>query len=286
MTVREVNSPPVLDEIPPQTVDELSELTFTATATDPDDPDGDGLSFSLGGTPPEGASINATTGTFSWTPTEQQGPGNHTATVSVSDGAGGTDSRDVHITVNEVNSPPTLSTPSTAVAFELAEMMAFTANATDPDHPPDDLTFSLDNPPEGASIDPVTGTVRWTPTEHQDGVAEIRVVVSDGRGGSDSGSTYVIVVEMNEPPVISPIPEPAGSVLSPFSFYIRATDADVPANTLTYDLVDPPPGASIDPFTGLFSWAPNGGGEGPVLVGVCGPCKPNAQEGRSPGRET
>ncbi len=32
------NQPPTLDDIPPQIVDELSTLTFTATATDPDLP--------------------------------------------------------------------------------------------------------------------------------------------------------------------------------------------------------------------------------------------------------
>lgn len=258
------NQPPTLDDIPSQTVDELSELTFTVSASDPDLP-ADVLHFSLSGEPPSGASIDPSSGIFFWTPAENQN-GTHILNVTVSDGAGGADHQAVQVTVNEVNSPPTLSTPSVALAFELAEMTPFTANATDPDYPPDVLTFSLVDPPEGASIDPVTGTVRWTPTERQDGVAEIRVVVSDGRGGSDSGSTYVIVVETNEPPVISPVPEPAGSALSSFNFYVRATDADTPANTLTYDLVDPPAGASIDSLTGLFSWAPDGGEEGPILV--------------------
>jgi hypothetical protein len=47
--------------------------TFTATATDSDLP-AQALTFSLVSAPP-GAAIDASTGAFSWTPTEAQGPG-------------------------------------------------------------------------------------------------------------------------------------------------------------------------------------------------------------------
>ena len=68
-----VNIAPVLGDIGEKSVDELSELSFTATATDEYIPAGT-LTFSLDEAP-EGAVIDAGTGAFSWTPTEAQGPG-------------------------------------------------------------------------------------------------------------------------------------------------------------------------------------------------------------------
>src|SRR5439155_10867334 len=35
-----------------------------------------------------------------------------------------------------------------------------------------------------------------------------------------------------------------------------ATDSDVPANTLTFSLVSPPAGMSIDPSSGVLTWTP------------------------------
>ena len=68
------NRPPVLTAIPNQTIPEQSLLSFTATATDPDA--GQKLTFSLGADAPDGASIEAASGLFTWTPSEQLGPGN------------------------------------------------------------------------------------------------------------------------------------------------------------------------------------------------------------------
>ena len=90
------NAPPVLDAIGPQRVDEHATLTFTASATDIN---GDTLLYSLAGSPPSGASINSTTGAFSWTPTASQ-IGMHTITVRVADAASATDSEDVTVTVS------------------------------------------------------------------------------------------------------------------------------------------------------------------------------------------
>src|SRR5262249_12353008 len=59
-----VNHPPVLAAIAPQTVVKTTADTFTAVATDQD---GDALTYSLIGAP-TGATINAQTGAFSWTP--------------------------------------------------------------------------------------------------------------------------------------------------------------------------------------------------------------------------
>jgi N-acetylmuramoyl-L-alanine amidase len=111
------NTPPVLGAIGNKTGNENSAITFTATATDANA--GDILTFSLDAGAPASASINPSSGAFSWTPTEVEGPGTYVVTVRVTDN--GTpvqnDSESITITVNEVNSAPIL-TLGTALATE------------------------------------------------------------------------------------------------------------------------------------------------------------------------
>ncbi|MGE3640779.1 MAG: S8 family serine peptidase, partial [Pirellulales bacterium] len=75
------NVGPVLAAIGNKSVSEGSLLTFTASATDANS--GQTLTYSLASGAPAGATINATTGVFSWTPTEAQGAGSYSVTVRV-----------------------------------------------------------------------------------------------------------------------------------------------------------------------------------------------------------
>jgi hypothetical protein len=95
------NSVPLLTAVPTAaTIPELQPYTFDADAADADLP-AQPLTFSLLGGP-SGATIDATTGVFLWTPTEAQGPGDYTFTVRVSDGLANTDQL-VTLQVTEVS---------------------------------------------------------------------------------------------------------------------------------------------------------------------------------------
>lgn len=100
-TIYPVNSAPVISGIPssPVTTPELATYSFDANATDSTIP-AQTLSFSLSGAP-NGAVIDPTTGVFTWTPSEAQGPGTYTFTVMVSDGSL-TDSEALTINVTEI----------------------------------------------------------------------------------------------------------------------------------------------------------------------------------------
>ncbi len=82
ITVAEVNQTPVLAAIGNQSIVAGSLLTFTAAASDVDLP-ANNLSFSLGSGAPVGATIDPSSGQFSWTP--PAGTGNHTVIIRVSD---------------------------------------------------------------------------------------------------------------------------------------------------------------------------------------------------------
>jgi hypothetical protein len=171
------NIPPVVDPINDQAVDELVELAFTVTAHDLDEP-AQTLTFCFI-TAPEGASINATTGEFTWTPTEAQGPTTSSVEVCVYDGdmfgfGGG-----FTIQVNEVNMDPTLD-PIGNQSVAVGETLTFTSTASDGDLPAQTLTFSLDGAPAGALIDPATGEFSWDTTGVVPGNFTFDVCVSDG----------------------------------------------------------------------------------------------------------
>jgi hypothetical protein len=175
--IPETNASPVLASIPAQTVNEGALLAFTASATDADLP-ANTLAYSLLNAP-AGAAIVASTGAFTWTPTEAQGPGSYSFTVRVSDGAL-THDQSVSVTVNEANAAPVLAAIPDQTVDEGA-LLSFTASATDADLPANTLAYSLLNAPAGAAIDGVTGVFTWTPTEIQGPATyEFTVRVSDG----------------------------------------------------------------------------------------------------------
>lgn len=95
-----LDTAPILSGVPASqvTIPELSSYSFDANATDSTVP-AQTLSFSLTNAP-TGANINPTTGVFTWTPSETQGPGTYTFTVVVSDGSL-SDSQSVNIKVTE-----------------------------------------------------------------------------------------------------------------------------------------------------------------------------------------
>lgn len=194
--VNEVNVAPILGSIGNQTVDEETALTFTATATDSDLP-ANTLSFSLVGAP-TGASIDASTGAFSWTPAEADGPGTHSFDVVVTDNGSPamSDSETITVTVNEVNVAPVLGEIAN-VTTQWDDEVTFTATATDHDIPANTLTFSLVGAPAGASINASSGLFTWDPASSQIGVHTFDVVVTDNGTPnlSDSQSVTITVTK-------------------------------------------------------------------------------------------
>ncbi len=79
-----LNDAPTLNAIGNQTVNVGNTLNFTAVGSDIDLPP-QTLSYSLTGSVPGGATINSSSGAFSWTPTAAQGGEIYTLTVRVTD---------------------------------------------------------------------------------------------------------------------------------------------------------------------------------------------------------
>ncbi len=273
VTVNEVNVAPVLAAIGNKTVNELVALTFTATATDADLPTNT-LTFSLDAGAPAGATINGSTGAFSWTPTEAQGPGSFPITIRATDNGAPpmSDFEVITVTVNEVNVAPVVTNPGNKTVNELVAL-TFTVTATDADVPANTIAWSLDaGAPAGAAIVTGTGAFSWAPTEAQGpGTYPVTIRATDNGTPAMSGIAAITITvnEVNVAPILVPIGNKAGTVGVAITFTATATDADIPANTLTFSLdAGAPAGATINSSTGAFSWTPAANGGFPVTVRV------------------
>ena len=269
------NQVPVLARISNMTNSEGSLLTFTATATDADLPD-QKLIYSLSPSAPSGAAIDPVSGVFTWTPSEAQGPSTNLVTVSVRDNGSPilTNTQTITIVITEVNVPPVLGAIGSKSVGE-GSLLTFTATATDADLPAQQLSYSLLNAPAGAVINSASGVFTWTPGETQGpGGYSVTVRVTDNGSPALSASEIITITvkEVNVAPVLATIGDKSVIQGSNLTFTATATDADVPAQTLTYSLAGTPlAGASVHPSSGVFTWTPNasqGGGIYPVTVQV------------------
>jgi len=261
--VNEVNQAPSLAAIADQTIAEGSPLTLTASATDSDLP-ANTVTYSLDVGAPAGTMINATSGAFSWTPTEAQGPGSYSITVRVSDGGSSplADTKTFNVSVTESNQAPTLAAIPNQTVNE-GQALSFTATATDLDLPANTVTLTATHTIPGTqpviTASPGQLVFSWTPSEAQ-GPGDYDVTVRATDNGQPQFSSqqivHIHVNEMNQSPVIT---VPASMTVNEgqaVTFTASAVDADLPANTITFALVKPPSptSASIVGATGAVSW--------------------------------
>ena len=111
ITVSEVNVAPVLAAIGNRSVVQGSLLTVHGQRDGRRSPGPDARTYSLDAGAPAGATINATTGVFSWTPSVSQALGNYSVTVRVTDNGSPaqSDFETITVTVTNVNVAPVLA---------------------------------------------------------------------------------------------------------------------------------------------------------------------------------
>ena len=247
------------------TVDETDPVELTVTVADTDLPE-QTMTFALGPGAPAGATIDSVSGEFTWTPDEADGPGVFPVEVIVTDDVGLAVATQFTIHVREVNSLPILDGVGDFTVNE-KESITFTATATDADVPAQRMVFGLGSgAPTGASIDPFLGHFHWKPGEgHGPGEYTFEIYVLDEMGGRAARDITIHVLDINEPPVLVVPSHLTVDENETTAFTATATDADLPAQAVTFSLGPAAPAdALIDPTTGEFAWTPSetdGGGD-------------------------
>ncbi|GFM24908.1 MULTISPECIES: Ig-like domain-containing protein [Mycobacteriaceae] len=265
------NQAPVAGTPGQQTVDpETGSVTGSLGFTDPD---GDELVYTATDPTNGSVTIDAQTGTFTYTPAtrpeagEPDGADAFTVTATDPDGLSASATIDVPVTAlpdpdNRAPVPGALGQQS--VDPETGAVTA-TFSFTDPDG--DELTYTASTPATGTvTLDAQTGTYTYTPDPEarpafgdEDGVDAFTLTASDGQASSTIG-VEVPVTALPEPDNQAPVagtpgeqtvdPE-TGSVTGSLGF----TDPD--GDELTYTATDPTNGSvTIDAQAGTFTYTP------------------------------
>ena len=252
------NHPPVLPAPTVVTIMRTNVLVFTNTATDIDVP-AQTLTYQLL-SGPSGASVDAN-GIVRWTPSSA---GANFFQTKVTDNGlpAKSATNSFYVVVNEPvapeNHPPVLP-PSGVVSMLKLTPLVYVNTAIDADQPPQALTYQLLVSPSGATID-VNGIVHWTPATVGTNYFQAKVTDNGSPAKSATNSFYVIVSEPvsseNHPPVLPRPTVVTALKLTETVITNTATDIDLPAQLLTYELLAKPDGATID-SNGIVRWTPS-----------------------------
>ncbi|WP_373228587.1 LamG-like jellyroll fold domain-containing protein [Cohnella sp.] len=159
---------PVLAAIGNKTVVAESTLTFTVQATNA----AAEVVYGVEGLP-AGASFNAETQTFNWTPAKEQG-GVHSVTFTATSGELAS-SQTIKITVK---GQPIIE-PDTTVELTAKQLFTYQVPATDPTG--EELVYSVGELPTGALFDAAAGVFSWMPSQADYGNHLVTFTVSNGR---------------------------------------------------------------------------------------------------------
>nr|WP_264010167.1 cadherin-like domain-containing protein [Mycolicibacterium flavescens] len=252
IAVTEVNDPPVAND-DSFTTDEDRQLTGNVLDNDTD-VDGNPLGAVVVSGPSNGTLTLNADGTFTYTPNANFS-GTDTFTYAASDGSL-SDTALVTISVTAVNDPPVATNDSFTGTEDNPVSGNVLTNDVDADN--DTLTAAVVSGPSRGTLNfNPDGTFTYTPNANYSGTDSFTYSVSDGQGGTATGTVTITVSAVNDAPVAnndsfvtdedSPL---AGNVLD--------NDTDIEGNTLTAAVVSGPSRGTLNfNADGSFTYTPN-----------------------------
>jgi len=179
--------------------------------------------------------------------------------LSVYDQAGESDVQYFAAAQLQVNQKPQITSSAISSAVQ-GQAYSFVVEAQDP-NPGDGLTFSLLSPPEGLSIDPLTGRVTANENVVPQQGLNYTVRVTDLSGlYQDQNHAVIVEAADNLPPVISPVPVLYVEVGELLGYQIEAVDPE--GQTLDFGLSSAPDRLYLNGQTGYVEWLPSLGDVG------------------------
>jgi len=279
------HAPTVATPIPDKSTAEDAAFSYIVPTTSFTDPDaGDVLTYSAtltsGGALPSWLSFNASTRTFSGTPTNSN-VGTISVRVTAKDTGNLTVSDDFNLTVTNTNDAPTLVTAVPTQSGTQGQAFSYVVPAAtfaDVDVG-DTLTYSLKRAdgtalPAWLTFNASTRTLTGTPANADVGSLSLKVTATDVAGAAASSTFTLNVANVNDAPVVAnAIPDQSATPGTAFSYVVAATafsDPDV-GDTLSYtatlsDGSALPAWLSFNPTTRTFSGTPSATGTIAVKV--------------------
>jgi len=254
ITVVHVDRKPSIEPVTAQTVQEDKELTLRIKGSDPDQEDQNQLSYNAANLP-EGASFDASTATFRWTPTFDQS-GEYRDPMFLFTAGELSDSITVPISVEHVNRQPMLD-GITDKSVDENTMLQFYIAGNDPDVEDDGkLKYTPTNMPAGAVFNPDSLKFVWTPDFEQSGTFEnIEFTVTDPDGLSNSKSFSITVNHVNRQPQLADIAVQTVDENNQITISLIGTDADKEDDgLLVYTATGLPEGSALDGAS--LAWTP------------------------------
>ncbi len=141
----------------------------------------------------------------------------------------------VNITVIPVDDPPQLElADGTNWTLWEGEPFNYTVEATDIDAAPGELRFSADT--DLFPIDPLSGTIAFTPTNEMVGNYTVTFTVTDGEGATDQCTIAIHILNTNDSPEALTIVSPADGdeYASNTTIVFEATASDPDGDPLVY----------------------------------------------------
>ncbi|MFT5366863.1 MAG: putative repeat protein (TIGR01451 family), partial [Candidatus Latescibacterota bacterium] len=255
VTVTPVNDVPILlDDAIEMVSDALGEIPVIVNDVDAD---GDTLTV-VAVTQGSNGTVSIGDGsTVSYVPNDNFS-GEDTFTYTVSDGKGGTATATVVVSVERLNTSPVAVDDTVETLEDASVTISVLDNDTDENQ--DVLTITEVSSGTMGSVGIVDGTdVTYSPDENKSGSDSFIYTVSDGHGGTATGTIFVTVTEVNDAPVaIDDIV--TGKSNAPVAISVLLNDSDLDGDALTVAAVTQGANGSVSITDGnLVIYLPNVG---------------------------
>jgi hypothetical protein len=249
VTVAAVNDAPVA-AADTATTTEDTPVTIGVLGND-SDVDGDTLSVTSASAT-NGSVAVGTGGSLTYTPAADF-TGSDTITYEISDGAGGTATGSVAVTVGAANDAPVAVDDTATTAEDTAVTIDVLGNDTDVDG--DTLSVTSASATNGTVVVEADGSLTYTPAADFSGTDTITYEISDGAGGTATGSVAMTVGAANDAPVA--VDDTATTAEdTAVTIDVLGNDTDVDGDTLSVTSASATNGTVVVEANGSLTYTP------------------------------
>ncbi len=251
IAVNAVNDAPTAQNLSVSTAQNTAKAITLAGS----DVDSNNLTYSIISQPSHGTVSGGGSASRTYTPANNYS-GADSFTYRVSDGSlNATAVVSITVAAGPSDAPPTATSSNVSTNEDTPKQI--TLSATDPDG--DSLTFDMVSLPSKGSLAGSGASRMYTPNPDVNGSDSFVFRVSDGKGGSDTGTVNITIVAVNDPPKAQ---NQAVSTQKNKSLPITLSGSDVDGDSLTYLILGSPSHGSVSGSAPNVTYVPANGYSG------------------------